>query len=152
MKLRRAIPIGDDRDRSRRAGLLGGIARVALAGALGVAMLACGGAPPPPAAPKGPTACARASDNMVQTMLDRLSVKDPPPTELADAIRNLIRERCERDAWSAEATQCLIAMQQQAEAGRCAELLTEQQQAALVSDLEAQRGKPASPPAAPRGP
>jgi len=119
---------------------------------LGLALAACGGPPAPPAAPRGPTACARASDNMVQTMLDRLSVKDPPPTELADAIRNLIRERCERDAWSAEATKCLIAMKQQDEAARCAELLTEAQQAALVRDQEAQLGKPGPPPAPDAGP
>ena len=110
-------------------------------------LAACGPAAPAPAAPKGPTLCARASDNMVQTMLDRLPVKDPPPTELADAIRNLIRERCERDGWSPEATRCLIAMQQQGEAARCAALLTDEQQAALVRDQEAQLGGGAAPAA-----
>ena len=114
---------------------------------ISVALAACGSAPPAPAAPKGPTLCARASDNMVRTMLDRLPAKDPAPTEMADAIRNLIRERCERDGWSPEATRCLIAMQQQDEAARCAALLTDEQQAALVRDQEAQLGGGAAPAA-----
>ena len=95
---------------------------------------------PAPVAPKGPTPCARASDSMVQTMLDRLPDKAALPTERADAIRNLIRERCEQDGWSAEATRCLIAMKRQDDAEACAKLLTDDQQAALVRDQEAQFG------------
>src|SRR5262245_15169930 len=112
---------------------LGAIALVALAvlGGLG----ACGPSQPPAApTPKGPTACARASDSMVQTMLDRLSSDGPPPTEAADALRNLIRERCEQDGWSADATKCLIAMKTVQDAEPCAQLMTEAQQAALVRD------------------
>lgn len=91
-----------------------------------------------PAAPKGPTPCARAADTMVKTMLDRLTHQDAPPTEQADAMRNLIRTRCEQDAWSAEATKCLIDMKTQDDAGPCAQLLTDDQQAALVRDEQAQ--------------
>lgn len=110
-------------------------------------LAACGSAAsPPPAAPRGPTACARASDNMVQALLDRLSREDPVPTDEADALRNLIRERCERDRWSAEATDCLIAMKQVADAEACAPLLTEAQQEALVRD-QAARGPAKSGPA-----
>lgn len=106
-----------------------------------VALVACHHAEAPaPVAPKGPTQCARASDNMVQTMLDRLPVKDARPTEEADAFRNLIRERCEQDGWSAEATQCLIAMKQFEDAEGCAKLMTEDQQAALVRDEQARFG------------
>lgn len=102
-----------------------------------VALLAaCSHAEAPPAAPKGPTACARAADAMVQTMLDRLPQKDAPPTEAADGLRNLIRERCEQDAWSAEATRCLAAMKTTDDAQPCARLLSEAQQAALVRDQE----------------
>ena len=108
-----------------------------------VFVIACGQAPPPaPAAPKGPTACARAADAMVQTMLDRLTAKDAPPTEQADGFRNLIRERCEQDGWSAEATRCLIAMKTTADAEPCAKLMTDAQQAALVRDEQAQFGAP----------
>jgi hypothetical protein len=102
----------------------------------------CGPSQPPAApAPKGPTACARASDTMVQTMLDRLSTDGPPPTEAADALRNLIRERCEQDGWSAEATKCLIAMKTVKDAEPCAQLMTEAQQAALVRDERALFGE-----------
>jgi hypothetical protein len=96
-----------------------------------VASIACHSAAPPPAAPRGPTACARASDNLVHTMLDR---------EAADAMRNLIRERCEHDAWSPQAVQCLIAMKSQDDAATCAQLMTDDQQAALVRDEQAQFG------------
>ena len=106
---------------------------------------------PAPVAPKGPTPCAHASDSMVQSMLDQLPEKAELPMEQADAIRNLIRERCEQDGWSAEATQCLIAMKRQDDAEACAKLLTDDQQAALVRDQEARFGaKPsgaAEPPA-----
>jgi len=110
------------------------------AGWILVTVMACShAAPPAPAAPKGPTACARAADTMVQTMLDRLASKDAP-TEQADAFRNLIRERCEQDGWSAEATRCLIAMKTTADAEPCAKLMTDEQQAALVRDEQAQFG------------
>jgi hypothetical protein len=112
-----------------------------------VALVACHRADAPATvAPKRPTPCARASDNMVQTMLDRLSSKDAPPTEEADAFRNLIRERCEQDSWSAEATQCLIAMKSLEDAAGCATLMTDEQQAALVRDETARFGTgPAAP-------
>jgi hypothetical protein len=113
---------------------------LALASLAALAALACSHAAPPPAAPKGPTACARASDTMVQTMLARLSNKDSLPTDEADAMRNLIRERCEHDAWSTEATQCLIAMKTLDDAEPCAKLMTDDQQAALVRDEQAQFG------------
>jgi hypothetical protein len=101
---------------------------------------------PAPNPPTRPRACARAADSMVGALLARLPAHEPPPTEHADALRNLIRERCERDAWSADATRCLIAIVRIADAGRCAELLTEDQQAALVRDQAALAG-PAPAPA-----
>ena len=86
-------------------------------------------------------------------LLDRLSKDGPPPTEAADALRNLIRERCEHDGWSAEATKCLIAMTSVKDAEPCARLMTDEQQAALVRDESALFGPgdaqatPASSPA-----
>ena len=125
---------------------------VVLVGLAG-AFAACHSAEPPVGPTlKGPTACARASDSMVQTMLDRLSSQGPPPTEAADALRNLIRERCERDGWSAEATKCLIAMTSIKDAEPCARLMTDEQQAALVRDEAALFGPAdgqATPAAAP---
>jgi hypothetical protein len=124
-----------------------------------VALVACHHADgPAPVAPQGPTQCARAADNMVQTMLDRLPAQDNPPTDEADALRNLIRGRCEHDGWSAEATRCLIAMQRLGDAEGCAKLMTDEQQAALVRDEEAQFGAapgdtaPAASPASPLEP
>ena len=81
----------------------------------------------------------------MQTLLDHLSTWDSaskaaPPTEAADAMRNLIRERCEQDGWSTQAVQCLIAMKAQDDAANCAKLMTEDQQAALVRDEQAQFG------------
>jgi hypothetical protein len=127
--------------RNRRiiVALLGALARVGVL----VGLAACGPAQPAVApAPRGPTACARASDSMVQTMLDRLSPDGPPPTEAADALRNLIRERCEQDGWSADATKCLIAMTSVKDAEPCAKLMTDEQQAALVRDEAALFGPP----------
>jgi len=119
-----------------------------------VALVACHHADAPaPVAPKGPAACARASDSLVQAMLARLPAKDGPPTDEADALRNLIRERCEHDAWSAEATRCLIAVKQLSDAEPCAQLMTEDQQAALVRDEQARFGGPVeAPPPVPPAP
>jgi hypothetical protein len=136
-------------------GMVAAAGALATLGALGglATLGACHSAEPPAApTPKGPTACARASDSMVQTMLDRLSKDGPPPTEAADALRNLIRERCEQDGWSAEATRCLIAMTSVKDAEPCARLMTDAQQAALVRDESALFGAAdgqAAPPSAP---
>jgi hypothetical protein len=139
----------------RGPSIAGSIARAAAAAIASVALVAglggCSHEAPAPAAPKGPTACARASDSMVQTMLERLSTQDAP-TDEADAMRNLIRERCEQDGWSPEATQCLIAMKSQDDAANCAKLMTDDQQAALVRDEQARfGGKPGAGSAAPAG-
>jgi hypothetical protein len=70
---------------------------------------------------------------MIAVLLDRLPKDRPPPTETADAFRNAIRDHCERDGWSAAATQCLIAMKQLSDAEPCAKLMTDDQQAALAN-------------------
>ena len=121
-------------------------------GGLAAVLVACQRAEaPPPVAPKQPTACERAADSMVGAMLARLPASDEP-TEQADALRRLIRVRCEQDGWSAEATRCLIAMQKLDDAAPCAKLLTDDQQAALVRDQEGRSGaaagaRPTSSPA-----
>src|SRR5262249_2052100 len=104
------------------------------------------GGAPPPAAPKGPTACERAADSMVGAMLARLPASNAP-TEQADALRRLIRVRCEQDGWSAEVTRCLIAMQKLDDAVPCAKLMPDDQQDALARDLDARSGaRPARQP------
>jgi hypothetical protein len=114
--------------------------RAAALGGLVLVLVACRRADaPPPAAPKPPTACDRAADSMVGAMLAHLPPADVP-TEQADALRRLIRVRCEQDGWSAEATRCLIAMQKLDDAEPCAKIMPADQQAALTRDLEEQSG------------
>jgi hypothetical protein len=122
--------------------------RPAALGGLVVVLVACShGDAPPPAAPRGPTACERAADSMVGAMLARLPAEGAP-TEQADALRRLIRVRCEQDGWSAEVTRCLIAMRTLADAEPCAKLMPDDQQDALARDLEARSGaRPAGQPA-----
>jgi pyruvate dehydrogenase E2 component (dihydrolipoamide acetyltransferase) len=106
-----------------------------------VALFACHHADAPaPAAPQAPTPCARTADSMVAAMLAGLPANEASPTETADAVRNLIRQRCEQDAWSDEATRCLIAMKHIEDAEPCARFMTAPQQAALVRDERAQFG------------
>src|SRR5215470_18069142 len=139
-----------------RAGRIVEALAAALAGLVAAAVASAGGAchpaePPVAAAPKGPTPCERASDNLVQAMLARLPNADPVPTDTADSLRNLIRERCEQDGWSAQATDCLIAMKRTEDAAPCARLMTDAQQEALVRDEAARFSAPGGS-AAPPGP
>ena len=122
--------------------------RAAALGGLALAVVACQRSEaPPPAAPRGPTACERAADSMVGAMLARLPASDAP-TEQADALRRLIRVRCEQDGWSPEVTRCLIAMRKLDDAAPCATLMPDDQQDALARDLEARSGgHPAGQPA-----
>lgn len=112
-----------------------------------VVVLACGHAEPPaPAAPKGPTGCDRAADSMVAAMVARLPSSDAAsdaPTETADALRRLIRERCEQDGWTDAATRCLTAMKRLEDAEPCAAMMTEAQQAALARAEDARLGSAA---------
>jgi hypothetical protein len=114
--------------------------RTAALGGLVLVLVACRHADaPPPAAPKAPAACDRAADSMVGAMLAHLPPADVP-TEQADALRRLIRVRCEQDGWSAEVTRCLIAMHKLDDAEPCAKIMPAAQQDALARDLEAQSG------------
>lgn len=102
-------------------------------------LAACGGGqatvvPPPPA---GPT-CASAAEHMVDEMA---ATKDPrPPDETLNGLIELIRTRCEQDAWSSQAISCLSKITSAADADQCGTLLTDAQQAALVKD-QAERSK-----------
>ncbi|MDX2090273.1 MAG: hypothetical protein SFX73_20605 [Kofleriaceae bacterium] len=105
---------------------------------------ACGGSAKQASAPvtAAPT-CKSAAEHMIDELA---STKDPRPSD--DIINKqiaLIRTRCEQDAWSPEAVQCLAAMQGTADADRCATMLTEAQQGALVRDQEEAAGHKAEP-------
>jgi hypothetical protein len=110
--------------------------------AIAALITACHAAEPPAPVVRPPEPCARAADHLVATMLARLPASETPPTETADGLRNLIRQRCEQDGWSAEATRCLIAMTRTEDAAPCAQLMTDDQQAQLVHSQDAQLAAP----------
>lgn len=116
------------------------------AGLLVVASLwGCGGAPAPAAAPAAPVAtCATAAENTVASMVEILEPA-PPAADIKKYV-DLIRERCEQDAWPAEAVQCMTAIEQRDDAERCEPLLTDAQKDALVRDQEAKFGGGEPPP------
>ena len=106
-----------------------------------LALVACGGggkSPPVLPKPAGPS-CEAVGDSMVNQMVAQ---RDPrPPDDTIDAIRNIISSRCKADNWTLAAKQCLSTMTTETDADRCASLLTEDQQAALVRDERAKFGR-----------
>jgi len=98
-----------------------------------VVLVACGGAQTPKDAPA--PSCAKVADGMVAEML--ATKQQPPPQETADMIKDIIRTSCDRDAWSDPARRCLATMKTEDDADRCAALLTDEQQAALVREEKA---------------
>ncbi len=91
--------------------------------------------------------CSAVADRMVEQML---TGKVPRPgRETVDGIKTIISTRCEADAWTASAKRCLVTMKNEADADRCAGLLTDEQQAALVRDERARSNSQEVPAAAP---
>ena len=121
--------------------------------AIVVVLAACAGSKSTPttssALPKGPD-CTVVAESMAKHML-----ADSPAT------KEIIRNRCDTDQWTADARECLAKMESERDADRCAAMLTETQRAALVKDererLQAGEGDPTPvgsppPPAPTRGP
>ncbi len=111
-----------------------------------VILAACGGgaAKPPPAPPKpGPT-CARAADGMVGMLVANMTAK--PPDADVDALRALVKSRCEADHWSPEAMRCIADMKTADDANVCGTLLTDDRQAALVKAQQEKYGAGAKAP------
>ncbi len=79
------------------------------------------------------SACARVADHLVGLM--SAATKHPP--EATDPLRRVIGERCEKDAWSAETTSCLLAIENLSDGDRCQKLMTEVQVEAFHRDTEA---------------
>jgi hypothetical protein len=102
---------------------------------------ACGGSSKQAAEPvaAGPT-CKTAAEHMVDELASGLDPR--PPDDVMNRQIRLIRDRCEQDAWSPDAVKCLAGMKGTEDANRCATLLSEAQQAALVRDQEAASPKP----------
>ncbi len=109
---------------------------------LGLCVLAaCGGGTKSTATPtRAAPTCVVVADRMIEQML---TDKAPRPDEATvTSIKDIISTRCEQDGWTAAAKDCLAKMKNEADADRCAPLLTEEQQAALVRDERARSGEP----------
>jgi hypothetical protein len=68
-------------------------------------------------------------------MLDLMTAQDAPP-ETTKSINDLIVKRCEQDAWSPEAQQCLLAMKTIDDQAPCAEQMTVRQREALAAGID----------------
>ena len=118
-----------------------------------LALVACNKPKPPPAKPPEVSVCAKVADHLVSLMPG--AEKHPP--EAVDPLRRVVETRCDKDAWSADANQCLMQLTSLADGGRCQAMMTPAQVEAFqrdteaaVNDLRGQLGeepKPASAPA-----
>lgn len=86
----------------------------------------------------GPT-CAAVADAMVAMMMEGKEQTEAAAATAGD-FETIIRTRCDEDAWTAEAKQCLATMQTRTDAERCSTLLTAEQQENLVRDQKAKFG------------
>ncbi|HEY4058386.1 MAG TPA: hypothetical protein VGM39_17355 [Kofleriaceae bacterium] len=106
--------------------------------AIAVVMCACG----PSAEPAAPTAPVPTCTSAAEHIIDELVAgKDPrPPDDAINGQIKIVREHCEKDAWSEQARACFTRMKGLADADQCGTYLTPEQQTAL--------GPPPPPPAA----
>jgi hypothetical protein len=103
-------------------------------------LLGCHSAPPPAEPAPPPPSCKGAAEHMVDELV---AGKDPPPPDdIVNAYIELIRTRCEADAWSVPAQDCFMRIHSLADADTCGTLLTQAQQDALVRDQGAANNKP----------
>jgi len=94
-----------------------------------VLLVACSSAAPPLAQPAAPAnKCAFVADHLLSLLT--ATAKDAPGEEL-DRVRTQFNQRCNEDAWSAEAQQCFLELTAKEDVDRCAAKLTEAQRAAL---------------------
>ena len=98
----------------------------------------CHSNPPPKAA--GDPPCLKVAHHMLDLM-----TKDAPP-DAAKTIVDMIVERCDRDAWSPDAQQCLLAMQSLEDNTKCEELLTVPQRDALAKEIDEKLPRAPQPP------
>ena len=104
-----------------------------------VVLFGCAGSKPAAEKPASTaTSCASAADGMVGMLTAAMNPK--PPDADADALRKLVIERCDKDAWSPEARRCLKDMKTADDANVCGTLLTDDQQAALVKAQQEKYG------------
>lgn len=115
-----------------------------------IVLAACGGSSNKSstmAKSEGP-ACAAVAESMVAIIAHgKESTKALVDTK--DAFAAIIRTRCDEDAWTVDAKQCLLAMTSNDDAIRCSSLLTDEQQANLERNRTAKFGRGNEPPPAP---
>jgi len=97
-------------------------------------LAACSAPKPAPAPPQSATSCEAAADGMIGLLVR--NQREKPPEEAVDKLRVLIATRCRADRWTTEAQGCLAKVATPDDVNVCGELLTEQQQAALVKAQE----------------
>ena len=86
-----------------------------------------------PAAQPAASMCPKVADHLVSLM----SGATKHPADATDPLRRVIDERCERDAWSAETKQCLLALASLSDGERCQKMMTPAQVDAFHRDSEA---------------
>jgi hypothetical protein len=101
--------------------------------ALFVALVACNKPKPEQPAPKPVSACARVADHLVSLMSG--ATKHAP--EATDPLRRVVEERCDKDAWSTQSTECLLALDSLADGNRCQAMMTQAQIEAFQRGTEA---------------
>ena len=79
------------------------------------------------------TACAKVADHLVSLMSG--AQKHPP--EATDPLRRAVDKRCTEDKWSADTTQCLLALTSLADGEKCQAMMTPAQVDAFQRDTEA---------------
>ena len=84
-----------------------------------------------PKPPPGDPPCVKVAHHLVDIM-----AAGDPSTDAAKAINEMIRERCEKDLWSVDAQNCLIAMKTIEDQAKCEEFLTIPQRDALVKGID----------------
>ena len=120
---------------------------------IALVLAACGGSSKSSTMAKAGPSCGDVANAMVGMMAEgKESTK--AFVDAKEGFVEIIRTRCDQDAWTADAKQCLATMKSREDAERCSTLLTEQQQANLVRDQKAKFGAgpaeaDAPPPPAP---
>lgn len=113
---------------------------------IALVLAACGGSSKSSTMAKSGPSCGEVASSMVAMMAEgKESTK--AFVDAKEGFVTIIRTRCDEDAWTAEAKQCLATMKSREDAERCSTLLTEQQQANLVRDQKAKFGAGSEPAA-----
>jgi hypothetical protein len=79
--------------------------------------------------------CAKVADHVASTV----AANRPRPGTTPGEVSNLIATRCEQDAWTDQARQCMFAITTVKEGRACAQQLTDEQRTALRTAARAMR-------------